>query len=94
MSDGAWTTPINELQRKASISDATIYIFGRLSRRKRFERVPGGIGWQHPSGVTRNAGAPKRFICATPALKTGLLRRLITTSQVPHARITSAGTLH
>lgn len=38
---------------------ATIYIYGRLSRCKRFDPHPGELGCQHLSGVTRDAGAPK-----------------------------------
>ena len=52
-------TPIAEVCRKASISEATFYIYGRLSRCKRFDPSPGELGCQHLSGVTRDAGAPK-----------------------------------
>lgn len=56
--------PTAELCRKHGISDATFYIYGRLSRCKRFEQVPGRLGCQHLSGVARNAGAPKWVIRA------------------------------
>jgi putative transposase len=57
-------TPVAEVCRKAGIGDATFYIYGRLSRCKRLEWVPGRLGCQHLSGVARNAGAPKWVIRA------------------------------
>ena len=48
-----------ELCRRHGVSDATFYIYGRLSRCKRLEQSSGKLGCQHLSGVTRNAGAPK-----------------------------------
>jgi hypothetical protein len=33
-----------ELCRKYGVSDATFYIYGRLSRCKRFEQVPADLG--------------------------------------------------
>lgn len=51
-------TPVAEVCRKAGISDATFYIYGRLSRCKRFERFPGGLGCQHLSGVARMLARP------------------------------------
>lgn len=57
-------TAVVEVCRKAGISEATFYIYGRLSRCKRFEYVPGGLGCQHLSGVARNAGEPKWVIRA------------------------------
>ncbi len=57
-------TPVAEVCRKAGISDATFYIYGRLSRCKRSEQVSGGLGCQHLSGVARDAGAPKWVIRA------------------------------
>jgi succinylarginine dihydrolase len=58
---GAKTT---DLCRKHGMSDATFYIYGRLSRCKRSDRYPGELGRQHLSGVTRDAGAPKWVIRA------------------------------
>jgi hypothetical protein len=48
-----------DLARKHGISQATLYIYGRLSRCKRFERCSGDLGCQHLSGVAKEAGAPK-----------------------------------
>jgi putative transposase len=58
-------TPVAKVCHKAGISDATLYIYGRLSRCKRFEQIPSGLGCQHLSGVARDAGAPKWVIRAT-----------------------------
>ncbi len=57
-------TAIGEVCRKAGISEATFYIYGRLSRCKRSEQVSGRLGCQHLSGVARDAGAPKWVIRA------------------------------
>lgn len=56
--------PTAEVCRRHGISQPTFYIYGWLSRCKRLERVPGELGCQHLSGVTRNAGAPKWVIRA------------------------------
>lgn len=50
--------------RRHGISSATFYIYGRLSRCKRFDQRSGELGCQHLSGVTRDAGAPKWVIRA------------------------------
>ena len=57
-------TAIAEVCRKTGISEATFYIYGRLSRCKRLDLCPGELGCQHLSGVTRGAGAPKWVIRA------------------------------
>ena len=57
-------TKTADLCRKHGISEATFYIYGRLSRCKRFDRCSGELGCQHLSGVTRDAGAPKWVIRA------------------------------
>jgi hypothetical protein len=56
--------PTAEVCRKHGISEATYYIYGRLSRCKRFEQFSGELGCQHLSGVTSDAGAPKWVIRA------------------------------
>ena len=56
--------PTAEVCRKHGISEATFYIYGRLSRCKRFEQFSGEFGCQHLSGVTSDAGAPKWVIRA------------------------------
>lgn len=56
--------PTAEVCRKHGISEATFYIYGRLSRCKRFEQFSGELGCQHLSGVTSDAGAPKWVIRA------------------------------
>lgn len=53
-----------DLARRHGVSEATIYIYGRLSRCKRFDQRSGELGCQHLSGVTRDAGAPKWVIRA------------------------------
>lgn len=53
-----------DLARRHGVSEATIYIYGRLSRCKRFNQRSGELGCQHLSGVTRDAGAPKWVIRA------------------------------
>lgn len=57
-------TPVAEVCRKAGISQATYFIYGRLSRCKRFDLRSGKLGCQRLSGVTRDAGAPKWVIRA------------------------------
>ena len=56
--------PTAEVCRKHGVSGATFYIYGRLSRCKRFEQFSGELGCQHLSGVTSDAGAPKWVIRA------------------------------
>jgi len=53
-----------DLARRHGVSEATIYIYRRLSRCKRFDQRSGEFGCQHLSGVTSDAGAPKWVIRA------------------------------
>lgn len=64
----------SELCRKHGISDATIYIYGRLCRCKRFDPFSRRTWCQHLSGVTRDAEAPKWVIRAARSSTTGRLR--------------------
>ena len=57
-------SPTADVCRKHGVSSATFYIYGRLSRCKRFEQFSGELGCQHLSGVTSDAGAPKWVIRA------------------------------
>ena len=53
-----------EICRRHGISGATIYIYGRFSRCKRFGRRSGDLGCQHLSALARDVGAPKWIIRA------------------------------
>lgn len=64
LKQGADGMPVADICRKAGISQATYFIYGRLSRCKRFDPCPSDLGCQHLSGVTRDAGAPKWIIRA------------------------------
>lgn len=55
---------VGKICRSLGISEQTYYIYGRLSRCKRFEQFSGELGCQHLSGVTSDAGAPKWVIRA------------------------------
>jgi len=59
LKQGADSVPVANICRKAGISQATYFIYGRLSRCKQLDPCSGELGCQHLSGVTRDAGAPK-----------------------------------
>ena len=85
-------TPVGEVCRKAGISDATFYIYGRLSRCKRFSElsrwtwVPTSIR-RHQDCWCAQMGNPRGVSLNNWAASMSHYK-----SQVPHAPVTSAGT--
>ena len=82
-----------EVCRRHGISSATFYIYGRLSPCKRFDQRSDELGCQHLSGVTRGCwraqmGNPRGVSLNNWAASASRYK-----SQVPHAPVTSAGTL-